>query len=429
MERHAARLVVRNGTFFDAPAATMSEQRTAVVDGGRISWIGPDAECVSQPDDIVIDASGHTVLPGLIDCHVHLSLDATPQRERMYLRTRTDQWHYYALANAQKHLAAGFTCVRDCGDEYGLWSPALRATFDAGVLPGPRLLVATIPIAQWGNQEAIHPRALVDDTRRHNEVLTGVDGVRHAVRERAFLGADFIKTLTTGGVLHGMASGVGTSLFTPEELAAMAEEAHRIGKRVACHAHGVAGIRAAVEAGIDTIEHGSLLDDETADLMVERGTWLVPTQSAGIGLSEPEVTAQLPPEVVAKTRAVMERLIDNHKSAFERGVRFALGTDAGTPGNPHGRTAKEIERMVANVGMSPAEALQTATIRSAEAIGMEGLIGSLEPGKAADMVICTTNPVDDIASLQDQTNIAWVIKNGKVVARHGVIEFDPRIGE
>jgi imidazolonepropionase-like amidohydrolase len=322
----------------------------------------------------------------------------------------------------QRHLIHGFTCIRDCG-AFPDWGPSLRRIFDRGTLAGPRLLVANLGISQWGNQEGIGPPEILDYNRKLREVISGRDGMIHAVRDRKHSGADFIKTITTGGVLHGQDSRVGMSLFLDEELDAIVAESHRLGMHVACHCHGAEGIDKAVRAGIDTIEHGSYITEEIADKMIQKGLYLIPTQIAGLSLAKPEIMKQIPPEVQDKTKAVIQGMLENHKMAYEKGVQIGLGTDAGTPGNIHGTTALEIAHMVDNVGMSPSRAIQTATIESAKAIKMDNAIGSIEPGKYADLVVCDQNPITDVTVLQDAKNLAHVIKDGKIMAERGKIIY------
>jgi len=183
------------------------------------------------------------------------------------------------------------------------------------------------------------------------------------------------------------------------------------------------GIFRAVMAGIDTIEHGSYIDEEIAELMIKKGLYLIPTQTAGLSLAKPEILKQLPPEVVKKTKTVLSAVLENHKVAFNKGVRFAIGTDAGTPGNHHGHTAFEIMNMVENVGMTTSQALQAATIESAKAIKMDDMLGSIEQGKFADLVICDSNPLEEMSILKDSKNFAHVIKDGKIMAERGQITY------
>ncbi|MGC9779468.1 MAG: amidohydrolase family protein [Candidatus Heimdallarchaeota archaeon] len=416
------RLIIHSGNVFDSLKGTIAENKTIVIEGKKIVWVGDDGSFEKEKNDQIIKAAGKTILPGMVESHVHLEATGDPQYEREYLRTKTSMWHFIALNNAQKQLTSGFTCVRDCGSSPG-WIASLKRILDVGLLAGSRLVVADNGVAQWGNQEAIAPDFMLAYYRQIREVKTGVDGVKHAVRDRKRAGADFIKTLTTGGVLHGMESKLGTSLFTDEELSGMVEEAHRIGMHVASHAHGLEGIYRAVKAGIDTIEHGSFLDEETADLMKKKGSFLVPTQAALLHLLESDILKQMPPEVQVKTKETSKSQMNSHKIAFERGVQVAVGTDAGTPGNYHGRTGSEVKYMVENVGMTPSQALQAATIIGAKCVHLDDKIGVIEKGKIADIVICNKNPLEDITIIENPKNFSHVIKDGKVMVEKGVITY------
>jgi imidazolonepropionase-like amidohydrolase len=422
MSEGKPRLIIKSGNVFDALNGRMKANHTICISGNRIQWCGEDSAYDGDPSDEIIDASGKTILPGLIDCHVHLPMTGKAQYEREFLRTNTVMWYYYALHHAQKHLVSGFTCVRDCGGRPE-WGPSLRRIFANGVLAGPRILVANSGIIQWGYQEAVGPIALIEYDRKYIEVKTGVDGVKHAVRECKHSGSDFIKTIITGGVLHGITSQLDTSFFLDEELEAMREEAHRIGMHVACHAHGRTGIYRAVKAGIDTIEHGTFLDEETADLMVQNQTYLIPTQMSSFGITNSEIMKQLPSEVIEKENQAQQSMLENHKMAFNKGVLIATGTDAGTPGNYHGTSAGEIKCMVENVGMTTTQALQAATIQAAKAIQMDNQIGSIDEGKLADLVICDNNPLEDVSILQNSLNLSYVIKDGLIMAERGKITY------
>jgi imidazolonepropionase-like amidohydrolase len=419
------RLVLKSGNVFDSFTGKVNKDYTIVIECNKIKWVGKDSSFDKQKKDKIIDVSEKFVFPGFIETHVHLDYSGTAQEEREFMRTKTSMYPYIALVNAQKHLMSGFTCVRDCGSYPG-FAPSLRRLFAIGNIAGPRLLVSDRVLAQPGNQEYIGPEPLFRYLRENYEVKSGPDGIMHAVRERNWYGSDFIKTATTGGVLHGIKSKLKMSFFTDEELEAMVKEAHRIGMHIACHAHGREGIYRAVNVGIDTIEHGSFLDEESADIMIKKGLYIVPTQAALINLRKPDINKHLSPEVVKKINEVADISQENHRMAFKKGVPIALGTDAGTPGNYHGETAQEIRYMVENVGMSPSKALQVATIESAKAIQLENQIGSIEVDKIADITICEKNPFDDISVLEKWKNISYVIKDGIIMAQKGKLTYFPQ---
>jgi len=418
------RLILKSGDVFDSLKGKIKNNQTIVISGNIIAWIGNDSSFEKEKGDRIIDVSGKTILPGMIETHVHLDATGEAQSERELFRTKTFMWHYIGLANAQKHLMSGFTCVRDCGANPD-WSPALRRIFNQGILAGPRLSVADRFVGAFGNSEIVSPDFYIDYYRKYYEIPAGVDGVRQAVRERKMLGSDFIKTATTGGVLHGIESKLGKSFWLDEEIITMVEEAHRLDMHVACHAHGREGIYRAVKFGIDTIEHGSFIDEETAELMVKNGTYLIPTQAALINLMKSDILNQMPPEVQLKTKETAKVQREAHRMAFEKGVKIAIGTDAGTPGNFHGRTGEEVKFMVDYIGMTPSQALQAATIEGAKAIWLDDKIGSIEVNKLADLVICSKNPLEDISVIANPQNFTHVIKDGKIMVEKGKITYFP----
>jgi len=418
------RLILKSGNVFDSLEGKIKNNKTIVISGKKITWVGDDGSFEKEKGDKIIDVSGKVILPGMIETHVHLDATGVAQTERELFRTKTFMWHYIALANAQKHLMSGFTCVRDCGANPD-WSPALRRIFDQGILAGPRLSVSDRFLGSFGNSELVSPDFYVEYYRKYYEIPPGIDGLRHAIRERKMYGADFIKTATTGGVLHGIESKLEKSFWLDEELITMVEEAHRLDMHVACHAHGREGIYRAVKFGIDTIEHGSFIDEEAADLMIKKGTYLIPTHAALINLMKSDILNQMPPEVQLKTKETAKVQREAHKMAFKNGVKIAIGTDAGTPGNFHGRTGEEVKFMVDYVGMTPIQAMQAATIEGAKAIWMDDKIGSIEVGKFADIVVCSKNPLEDISIITNPKNFTHVIKDGKIMVEKGSICYFP----
>ena len=416
-----SRLVIKSGNVFDSIEGKLKENLTIVSKHREIVWVG-DEGSFEEENDKIIDATGKTVLPGMVECHVHLSGVGDSQYEREMLRTKRDMYNFMALDNAQKHLVSGFTCVRDAGCYKGIVS-SLKRVLNNGLFAGPRLVGAETGIWQWGNQETIGPQALIDFDREISVVTAGVDNVKYAVRDQKKLGADYIKTATTGGVLHGMESKVSMVLWTDEELAAMREEAHRLGMHVGCHAHGDDGIQAAVRAGIDTIEHGSFMSEETAKMMVEKGTYVIPTRLAIVCLASSSVHKQMPPEVQKKIMECYNQARESHRMALEKGVKIAIGTDAATPGNFHGCTGLEVKLMVDDIGMTPVQAMQAATIEGARAIWLDDKIGSIEKGKLADIVISDKNPLENIDVVVDPKNFSHVIKDGKIMVERGNITY------
>lgn len=414
------RTVLHDGILFNSRSGELQPSFSVAMENGLITWVGPSVEFSSEEGDVVHQMAGKFILPGLIDCHVHISMFATPFYEREQMRTRSPQYGYSALLNAQKHLVAGFTTIRDCG-AWNNWGPSLRKSLADHRFAGSRIVIANRPISQWGNQEAVGPDALIDEEKNY-ETLTGVEGVMHAVRERKRAGSDFIKTMATGGVMHGQESQLERSLWRDEEMKAIVNEAHRLGMHVAVHAHGLHGIKKAAKAAVDTIEHCSFVDEETADIMKQNNVYLVPTQTSAF-MDKPDLMEMLPPEVQKKTIEVDTAMFTNHKMAFERGVKIACGTDAGVPGNPHGTSAREISSYVKQIQMTPAQAIQSATIVAAEAIKLDKAIGSLEVGKLADIVVADSNPLDDITVLEKLDQLAKVFKDGVLMAEYGKLVY------
>ncbi|MHA2090933.1 MAG: amidohydrolase family protein [Candidatus Kariarchaeaceae archaeon] len=415
------RLVFNQATYFDAVKGSFVENQAIVVEGKKITWIGDSSAFEKEEQDKIVNVEKQFLIPGLMDIHIHLSVDFswTVQPEKTVLRRKDGYISYLALKHAQTYLKYGFTTVRDCGSRKSNWPSSLRSALNEAMFSGPRVFVAQNPIRQWGDQESFGPEDWIKIERK-NEVKSGVDGVIHAVRERKRMGSDFIKTMTTGGVLHGIESKVQRSLWRDEELQAMTSEAERLGMYVAAHAHGELGIHNAIENGVRTIEHGSLITEESAKLLVKKEGFLIPTQSAPDLLKDPEVKANLNPEVIEKGEYVSKLAIERHKVAFELGVQFALGTDAPV-GDDHCHSGRELEKMVTQVGMSPVQAIQCASINAARAMKQEDQIGSIETGKLADIVVLNVNPLDNIAVFTDSKNISEVYKDGRLVSSDGKI--------
>ncbi|MHA2278259.1 MAG: amidohydrolase family protein [Candidatus Kariarchaeaceae archaeon] len=415
-----SRLVVANVSYLDVIQGTMKSNQTIVMKNKKISWIGDHGSFEKEENDNILQLNGKTVIPGLFDCHVHLMSTATNNRYAEQARTSDEMYSFIALKHTQDHLKSGFTTIREAGSLFPRQGGSLKQALNQHMFFGPRLLVASGFLWQMGNQELIGPDDLVYG-KTHDLVASGKDEIIKAVRERKENGADLIKTMTTGGVIHGQESKLERSLWRDEELETLIDEAHRLGLHTAAHAHGNEGIYRAVSAGIDTVEHGSFITEETAELMVDKGTYLVPTHRAAHGLTSPETYKMMPPEIQTKIDLTLEGMVNNHKMAFEKGVKIALGTDSGTPGNHHGTTAQEITLMVKEVGMTPIQAIQSATIEAAKAIKLSEITGSIETGKFADLVVVNGNPTDDVSILENRENLEYVIRDGVVMAKKGKI--------
>jgi imidazolonepropionase-like amidohydrolase len=393
-------LAIRRALVIDS-TGTRREHLTVVLQGSRIATVGPDTRVKIPKGAKVIEGNGKALLPGLIDCHIHYCLDASPDAIRSLQQDDPTVTAIKAATHAQATLDGGITTVRDVGSRDHISISVSRA-IRAGIIPGPRTLNAGLAVCMTGGHAWFIGRQ-----------ADGPDEVIKAVREQIRAGADVIKFIATGGVLTPGVS-PGAAQLTPEELRAGVEEATRAGRRVAAHAHGAEGMKNAIRAGVHSIEHGTLLDDEAIDLFLTHGTFLVPTLSAIQSGCEMGRAHGMPDDAVRKCAVLGEEQKKTFRKALKAGVRIAMGTDAGTPFNPHGRNAQELRRMVA-FGMTPMQAIEAATHSAATLLGLEHEIGTIETGKEADLLLVNGNPLDDIALLEEPTNVEWVIQGGKIV--------------
>ncbi|HET9610097.1 MAG TPA: amidohydrolase family protein [Acidimicrobiales bacterium] len=399
---------LRSARLLDVDKGELVEPGDLLIAGERIAEVGP----TSVPDGAeVVDLGDLTLLPGLMDMEVNLLMGG-PDHESPLVPVQDDPAvkTLRAVANARRTLRAGFTTVRNLGlfVQTGgiLLDVALKTAIDRGWVAGPRVVPAGHAITPTGGHldptmfQAYAPHVL--PLTVEEGIADGVDEVRKAVRYQIKHGAQLIKVCASGGVMSHTGP-AGAQQYSGDELRAIADEAHRAGLRVAAHAHGDDGIRAAIEAGIDCIEHGSLMTDETLDLMVERGTFLVPTTYLADGMD----TSHAPPELQAKAAEVFPRAKRTISRAIERGARIACGTDA--PAIPHGRNAKELIALV-DRGMTPAQAIRAATTVAAELIDVEDR-GRLESGLLADVIAVPGDPTADITVTEQ---VSFVMKGGQV---------------
>jgi imidazolonepropionase-like amidohydrolase len=404
----AKRTLIRAGHLLDVKTGKLLDAETIVVTGDTIQSIAPTASIAAQPSDAVIDLGALTVLPGLIDVHTHLTMnpDFDPYRE---LTSTSAKEAINGVVNARTTLLAGITSVRNVGAS-GFVDVDLRDAVNSGQVPGPHMLVSGPLLGITGGHcdENLLPIQyhVVGDG-----VADGIAEVQHKVRENIKYGADLIKICATGGVLS-KGDDPQASQYTLEEMQAIVADAHRLGRKVAAHAHGAQGILWATEAGVDSIEHGSYINDEAIAEMKKRGTYLVPTLYLEDWMLE---KGNLPPFYHQKMIDVSAVAKSNIKHAMEAGVKIAMGTDAAV--YPHGLNAHELDVYVNQLGMSPLAALQTATINAADLMGWTAKTGTIEPGKWADIIAVEKNPIDDIRTLQD---VKFVMKAGVVYKSQGV---------
>jgi imidazolonepropionase-like amidohydrolase len=393
-------VVIRAGHLLDVKTGKLLANQTIVVEGERIVSIGAAAPAGAK----VIDLPSATVLPGMIDVHTHLTMDP----EDLGLRGLTISVPRQALKgakNARATLLAGFTTVRNVAAE-GYSDVALRDAINAGDVPGPRMMVSGPALGITGG----HCDNNLLPASYHAEgdgVADGVAAVQRKVRENIKYGSDLIKICATGGVMS-RGDDPQHSQYTMEELKAIVADAHRLGRRVAAHAHGAEGIRWASEAGVDSIEHGSYLDEAGIATLKKNGTYLVPTLMLEDWLLENMERIHLPEYAQQKARTIFPIAQKNMARAFAGGVKIAMGTDAAV--YPHGLNARELAVYV-KLGMTPMDAIRTATVNAADLLGWSDRVGSLEPGKYADIVAVDGDPLQDITALQQ---VKFVMKGGMV---------------
>jgi imidazolonepropionase-like amidohydrolase len=398
----AHRTLIRAGHLLDVRSGKLADAETIVVVGDAIQSIAPSISIQAQPGDTVIELDSMTVLPGLIDVHTHLTSnpDFDPYRELIQTDAKDA---INGVVNARTTLMAGITSVRNVGAG-GFVDVDLRDAINAGQVIGPHMLVSGPLLGITGghcdeNLLPIRYRTVSDG------VADGIAEVQHKVRENIKYGADLIKICATGGVLS-KGDDPQASQFTLEEMQAIVADAHRLGRKVAAHAHGAQGILWATQAGVDSIEHGSYINDEAITEMKKRGTYLVPTLYLEDWMVE---KGDLPPIYHQKMVDVSAVAKANIRHAMQEGVKIAMGTDAAV--YPHGLNAHELDVYVNQLGMKPLAALQTATINAADLMGWSAKTGALEPGKWADIIAVPTNPLEDVRVLQ---NIPFVMKAGVV---------------
>ena len=384
-----------------------------IVRGDRIAAVGPAASTATPAGATVIDLGDATLLPGFIDTHTHITGQRSSEWHRDVvegLRRGVPETTLRAAHFARRTLQAGFTTIRNVGSS-DFVDVGLRIAIDKGLVPGPRIVAGGHSLgARGGHCDATgYPEGRFGtEPGLAKGIASGASGFRDAVRYQIKYGADVIKICATGGVLS-LADAVDTPQLTRDELKALIAEAHRLDRKVAAHAHGDKGARLAVEAGIDSIEHGTFLGRQTFAMMKRKGTFLVPTLMAYEGV-DPE-RSKFPPEIAAKARAAIKGRAVSMKLAIAMGVEIALGTDAGVV--PHGDNATEFRLMV-KYGMSPAAALRAGTENAARLLGRQDSVGTLRPGLFADIVAVPGDPLVDIAKTE---RVVFVMKGGVVVRR------------
>ncbi|AWL08356.1 Enamidase [Aquirufa nivalisilvae] len=403
----AQKTIIHCGNLIDVKTLKVLPNMSITVQGKKI--VGVSSGYINpEKGDILINLKNRTVMPGLIDMHVHLRSETNPNAYLdRFVKNPGDQ-AYQALVFGKKNLMAGFTTVRDLG---GLISISLRNAINSGLVEGPRIFAAGVAISTTGGH--------MDGTNGVNQyytkdlgpeegIINGVDDARKAVRQRYKEGSDVIKIASTGGVLSYAKDGMGAQ-FTVEEVQAIVQTAKDYGFKVAAHAHGAEGIKRAVLGGVSSIEHGTYMTEEIMELMKKHGTYYVPTVIAGRSTADSAKIPNYYPEVVRlKALAIGPMIQSTFGKAYKAGVKIAFGTDAGVFG--HGKNAREFELMH-EAGMPALETIQSATVNAADLLGQSDMLGSIEPGKWADIIAVEGNPAE---AIQSMSRVKFVMKEGKV---------------
>src|ERR1700732_4713948 len=398
----AKTVVIRAGHLLDVKTGKTLTNQVIVIQGDKIASVGSDTQVPAGA--LVVDLSNATVLPGLIDAHTHITMITNFGYSRLAISVPREALN--GARNARVTLEAGFTTIRNVGAS-GFTDVALRDAINAGDVPGPRMLVSGPALSITGGH--CDNNLLPFESHVQNEgVADGVEAVQRKTREIIKYGADLIKICATGGVLsHG--DNPQASQYTLEEMKAIVADEHRLGRKVAPHAHGAQGILWASEAGVDSIEHGSYIDDAAIAEMKKNGTYLVPTLYLADWFLDNAERLHVPPEMISKGREVMPAARKNVAHAFASGVKVAFGTDAAV--YPHGLNGHEFAVMVM-LGLPPLQSIQSATINAADLLGWADKMGAVEPGKWADIIAVDGDPLQGVTTLE---RVKFVMKSGEVV--------------
>lgn len=409
-------LLLQNGTIIDGSGADPLERASILIEDERIVAVGKvdDVRPPPQEDVEAVDVSGRTLMPGMVDCHFHCAYHDVTCWEDYDLRRPVEHTTILAARNAQTLLEVGFTSARDTGSR-GLIAIAVRDMINAGFIMGPRMMAGGPIISTTGGLADAYGY-WVENRASLGRVADGAHGILLAVREQIKYGANNVKIEASGTGISPY-SDSRKQTMSVEEMAAAVQEAHRNGVRVACHAQATEGIKNAIRAGVDTVEHGSFLDEEGADLMKEMGTILTPTISVLYLYVHKGPEVGVPSWVVEKFRGDLDAHMESVRMALDKGIPMVVGSDSGHSFNPQSVIAVELELMV-QAGFTPMQAIEAATRVGAEAIGLADQVGKLAPGLLADILVVDGDPLADVSILQDRQRLERIYKGGKLVAGH-----------
>lgn len=390
------KIFFKGANLISGTESTVLKNAGLLIDDSKIEKVGSADEFHLESDTEIVDLSGKTVMPGMINCHVHITME--PVGDPFATKQSDATIAFHAVSNAKKYLKAGVTYVKDMGAPNFI-NIDIRNAVNSGLIEGTRILASGKCLTMTGGHGWQMGRE-----------CDGVDEVRKAAREQLRAGADFLKIMATGGV---MTPGVepGSPQLNQDEIEAAVIEAHKVGKKISTHAQGATGIKNAVLAGVDSVEHGIYLTDEIIEAMLKRGTYLVPTLNAPYFIVENGIEAGIPAYMVEKSKRVIEAHVRSFQMAKAAGVKIAMGTDGSTPFNGPEKTAFELSLMI-KAGLTPMEAIIASTKSAAELLGVDKDFGTLEAGKTADFIVLNEDPLLNIDTLM---NVAEVYKDGKKI--------------
>ena len=402
--------LIKNGTLIDGTGTEPLENAAVLIEDNKIRAVGPENSFKAPNGTKIVDAYGGFMMPGFIDTHIHVMAKGFNREDTIY--DPLSFYFYRAVENLRLTLDAGVTSVRDAG----LADAGVKMAIEKGLIKGPRLQICITPLSITGGHFDFWLKSGYDIKVAYpgypDSICDGVEGVRKKVREVLRAGAEVIKVMVTGGIMSAN-DGPEAAQFTPEELRVVVEEAQfKDHINVMAHAHGVQGMKNAIDAGVHSIEHGTYLDNEIIDMMLENGTFLVPTLMANKNIKELALQGKTREWETEAALRVFDIQKENIKKAYHAGVKIAMGTDCGVV--EHGTNLKELA-LLCEIGMDPMEAIVAGTKTGAECMGWDSELGTVEPEKLADIVISRIDPLLDIESIGDSENIVMVIKNGEIV--------------